>query len=176
MLIFNSFNKKELFIKQEQSMKIQTQTLNFLLILLLSSIFACVSPQQYDALLQENDFLEEENNVLRDEVAAKEKENLVENKLEADVLRLEKDLKEAQNRYAALEKTYQQLSTRYSLMQKKDGNNGSSSVECEVALEDMKLSMDKQNRQMRIIELTLQERETQIKDLERLLHNSQYSN
>ena len=43
-------------------------------------------------------------------------------------------------------------------------------------IEDMKASMDKQNRQMRIIELTLQERETQIKDLERLLHTNQYSN
>ena len=153
------------------------QTLNFLLILILSSMIACVSPQQYDTLLQENDFLEEENNVLREEVAIKEKDNIVESKLEADVLRLERDLKEAQNRYATLEKTYKELSTRYALILKNDGGkNQLTNVECQVALEDMKVNMDKQNRQMRIIELTLQERETQIKDLERLLHTNQYSN
>ncbi len=152
------------------------QTLNYLFILFLSSMIACVSPQQYDALLKENDFLEEENNVLREEVAAKEIDNLVENKLEADVIRLERDLKEVQNRYAMLEKTYNELSTRYSLMQNKGGDTHLSSVECEVALEDMKLNIDKQNRQMRIIQITLQERETQIKDLERLLHTNQYSN
>ena len=153
------------------------QTLNFLLILILSSMIACVSPQQYDTLLQENDFLEEENNVLREEVAIKEKDNIVESKLEADVLRLERDLKEAQNRYTTLEKTYKELSTRYALILKNDGGkNQLTNVECQVALEDMKVNMDKQNRQMRIIELTLQERETQIKDLERLLHTNQYSN
>ena len=153
------------------------QALNCLLLLFLSSIFACVSPQQYDALLQENDFLEEENNVLRDEVAAKEKDNLVESKLEADVFRLERDLKEAQNRYATLEKTYKELSTRYGLIiQNEGGTTQQNSIECQVALEEMRLNMDKQNRQMRIIELTLRERETQIKDLERLLHTDQYSN
>ncbi len=153
------------------------QTLNFLLILFLSSLVACVSPQQYDALLQENDFLEEENNVLREEVAIKEKDNIVETKLEADVIRLERDLKEAQNRYTTLEKTYKALSTKYGLvLQDKGGNSQLSSIECQAELENMKMTMDKQNRQMRIIELTLQERETQIKDLERLLHTSQYSN
>ena len=153
------------------------QTLNYLLLLFLSSIFACVSPQQYDALLQENDFLEEENNVLRDEVAAKEKDNLVESKLEADVFRLERDLKESQKRYATLEKTYKELSTKYGLIiQNEGGATQQNSIECQVALEEMRLNMDKQNREMRIIELTLRERETQIKDLERLLHTDQYSN
>ncbi len=153
------------------------QTLNCLLLLFLSSLVACVSPQQYDVLLQENDFLKEENNVLREEVAVKEKDNIVETKLEADVIRLERDLKEAHNRYAALEKTYKELSTRYGLvMQNKGGNSQLSSLECQAELEEMKRNMDTQNRQMRIIELTLQERETQIKDLERLLHTSQYSN
>jgi len=153
------------------------QTLNSLLILFLTSMIACVSPQQYDTLLQENGFLIEENNVLREEVAAKEKDNLVESKLEADVFRLERDLKETQNRYATLEKTYKELSIRYGLIIQNGGSaTQQNSIECQVALEEMRLNMDKQNRQMRIIELTLQERETQIKNLERLLHTDQYSN
>lgn len=176
MLIFNSF-VKENYIKTRTIQSMKIRTLNYFLIFCLSSIVACVSPQQYETLLQENEFLEEENNVLREEVAIKEKDNIVETKLEADVIRLERDLKVAQNRYTTLEKTYKELSTRYGLvMQDKGGNNQLGSIECQAELEAMKMTMDTQNRQMRIIELTLQERETQIKDLERLLHTSQYSN
>ena len=162
--------------KQKQSMK--SKTLNGLLCLLVITVVSCVSPQQYDTLLQENEFLEEENNVLREEVSIKEEASLVETKLEADVIRLESDLRDYQKRYASLEKTYQELSIRYKVILTEKGSSASatSNADCQVALDDLKRSMDKQSREMRIIQLTLQERESQIKDLERLLHANQFSN
>jgi len=156
---------------------LKLKILSFLFLFSTLFIFSCVSPQQYDALLQENEFLEEENNVLREEVAFKEGNDIVETKLEADVIRLEREIEDTKKRYAALEKTYLELSSRYNLVVKDKGSTISSSdINCQAELADIQRNIDEQNRQMRIIKLTLQQRESQIKDLERLLNGQAFSN
>jgi len=140
-------------------------------------IVSCISPQQYDALLQENEFLEEENNVLREEVAFKEGDDIVETKLEADVLRLKREIEDTKKRYTALEKTYLDLSARYNLVIKDKGSSiGPADLNCQAELAKIQRTIDEQNRQMRITQLTIQQRESQIKDLERLLHGQAFSN
>ena len=167
-----------LIIKQKQSMKFPSlKILSTLFIFSSLFAFSCVSPQQYDALLQENDFLEEENNVLREEVAFKEGNDIVETKLEADVIRLQREVEDTKKRYTALEKTYLELSSRYNLVVKDKGTTiGGTDINCQSELADIQRNIDDQNRQMRIIRLTLQQRESQIKDLERLLNRQAFSN
>ena len=151
--------------------------LSFLFVFSTLLLCSCVSPQQYDALLQENEFLEEENNVLREEVAFKEGDDIVETKLEADVFRLEREIEETKKRYVALEKTYLELSSRYNLVVKDRGSTiGSADLNCQAELANIRRTIEEQNREMRIIKITLQQRESQIKDLERLLNGQAFSN
>lgn len=156
---------------------LNSKILSFLLLLSTLFVFSCVSPQQYDALLQENEFLEEENNVLREEVAFKEGDDIVETKLEADVIRLQREVDDTKKRYLALEKTYLDLSAKYNLVVKDKGSTiNNTDVNCQAELSTIQRNLDEQNREMRIIKLTLQQRESQIKDLERLLHGQAFNN
>ena len=153
--------------------------LKLLYAFLILATFSCVSPQQYEALLKENEFLEEENNVLREEVAFSEEGDLVETKLESDVIRLERELTESKQRYATLEKTYLNLSSKYNLIINDKGrtsNYTGAELDYKVEVQNMKRTLEEQTKAMRMLELTLQQKETHIKDLERLMHNQQFSN
>ena len=154
-------------------MKIQYPIYLILLGLLL--LGSCVSPQQYEALLQENEFLEEENNVLREEVKFTSDEHLLEGKLEADVTRLENELRQMQKRYDDLENTYLDLSSKYNLVTRDKGVTGGD-VNCQAEIANMKRTLEDQTTKMRVAQLNLQQKEVKIKDLERLLYGQNFSN
>ena len=146
-------------------------SLIYLFILSIIALVSCVSPQQYDALLQENEILEEENNVLREELQFSSEDHLLEGKLEADVTKLENDLRQLQQRYDALEKTYVELSSKYNLIMRDKGSSlTDQDLNCQAELTNIRRTLEQQNREMRITQLTLQEKEMQIKNLERMLH------
>lgn len=137
---------------------------------------SCVSPQQYDALLQENEILEEENNVLREELAFSSDDHLLEGKLEADVNKLQNELRQLQQRYNALEKTYTELSYRYNqAMQGKSGGFTGQDLNCQTELSNIRRTLEQQNLDMRVTQMTLQEKETQIKNLERTIYGLQFN-
>ena len=138
---------------------------------------SCVSPQQYDKILAENEFLEAENNVMREELSFSSDDHLLEGKLEADVIRLENELRQLKKRYAIIEKDYKELTTKYNLAVRNQGGaslNGGGNYETD--LTNMQRTIDQQNRDLRITKLTLQEKERKIKDLERLLYGEPFSN
>jgi len=155
-------------------MKFQNLIQLFLLGMVLVAA-SCVSPQQYDALLKENEFLEEENNVLREEVSFTDDDHLLEGKLEGDVTRLENELRNLKKQYATLEKDYKQLTTKYNLAVRENGGIGSNGG-MQADLASMQRTIDQQNRELRVTQLTLQEKERKIKDLERLLYGQGFSN
>ena len=147
--------------------------ISFFVFLLLMGV-SCVSPQQYDTLLQENEILEEENNVLREELQFSSEDHLLEGKLEADVTYLENELLQLQNRYTELEKTYMDLSTKYNLVVRDKGNGlTDQDLNCQAELANIRRTLEDQNREMRITQMGLQDKEMQIKNLERLLNGVQ---